>query len=88
MNILPAQEVKRRGVVALDEALTHGPVHIIKNNRPSCVVLTEDHYRELLELQDEVDQIRLQASLEELRHGRVMRHASADELLRHLDQGN
>ena len=44
MNILPAQEIKRRGVKAIELALKHGPVHIFKNNTPSCVVLTEAQY--------------------------------------------
>jgi hypothetical protein len=34
MNIVPAQEIKRRGIAAVDEALARGPVHIVKNNRP------------------------------------------------------
>ncbi len=44
MNILPAQEIKRRGVKAIELALKRGPVHIFKNNTPSCVVLTEAQY--------------------------------------------
>ena len=38
MNVVPAQEIKRRGIAAVDEALAQGPVHMIKNNRPhmSC----------------------------------------------------
>ena len=44
MNILPAQEIKRRGVKAIELALKDGPVHIIKNNSPACVVLTEAQY--------------------------------------------
>ena len=44
MRTLSALEVKRRGVVAIEEALKDGPVHIIKNNRPACVVLSEEDY--------------------------------------------
>jgi PHD/YefM family antitoxin component YafN of YafNO toxin-antitoxin module len=47
MNTLPASEVKRRGVAALEEGLKCGPLHIIKNNRPVCVVLSEEEYRAL-----------------------------------------
>jgi mRNA-degrading endonuclease YafQ of YafQ-DinJ toxin-antitoxin module/PHD/YefM family antitoxin component YafN of YafNO toxin-antitoxin module len=53
MNIVPAQEIKRRGMAAVDEALAQGPVHVVKNNRPQYVVLTEDSYQELLEAQQE-----------------------------------
>lgn len=41
MQSLPAQEIKRRGLAALEELLPHGPVHILKHNRPACVVLSE-----------------------------------------------
>jgi hypothetical protein len=34
MNSIPAQEIRRRGISAVDEALRQGPVHIIKNIRP------------------------------------------------------
>lgn len=47
MNSIPASEVKRRGVAALEEAVRNGPVHVIKNNRPTLVVLTEAQYSEL-----------------------------------------
>ena len=47
MNILPAQEIKRRGVKAIELALKNGPVHIVKNNSPTCVVLTEEQYAHL-----------------------------------------
>lgn len=85
MNVIPAQEIKRRGMAAVDEALAEGPVHIIKNNRPQYVVLTEERYRELLETQEEAALGRIKASLEDARAGRVTRHDSVDALLQHLD---
>ncbi len=44
MNTLAAKELKRRGVIALEERLSKGPVHILKNNRPVCVVLNPAQY--------------------------------------------
>ncbi len=85
MNLVPAQEIKRRGIAAVDEALAHGPVHIIKNNRPQYVVLTEEGYRELLAMQEEATLARLKASLEDVSAGRVARHDSVETLMRHLD---
>ncbi|MBI5936563.1 MAG: type II toxin-antitoxin system Phd/YefM family antitoxin [Betaproteobacteria bacterium] len=85
MNILPAQEIKRRGISAVDEALAQGPVHIVKNNRPQYVVLTEENYRELLELQEEATLARIKASLEDAKAGRVTRHDSVDALMQRLD---
>ena len=84
MNIVPVQEIKRRGMAAVD-ALAHGPVHILKNNRPQYVVLSEENYRELIEAQEEAALARIKASLEDAKAGRVTRHASVDALLRHLD---
>lgn len=84
MNVVPAQEIKRRGMAAVDEALAQGPVHIVKNNRPQYVVLTEENYRELKEAQEEAALARIKASLEDAKTGRITRHASIEALLQHL----
>lgn len=55
MHTLPAIEVKRRGVAALEEAIKKGPVHIIKNNHPTCVVLSEEDYAKLLKQHTSTD---------------------------------
>jgi len=85
MNSIPAQEIKRRGISAVDEALRDGPVHIIKNNRPSYVVLTEAAFSELLQVQQEAGRESLRASLEDLKAGRTNRYEDADTLMRALD---
>jgi PHD/YefM family antitoxin component YafN of YafNO toxin-antitoxin module len=85
MNIVRAQEVKRRGIAAVDEALAQGPVHIIKNNRPQYVVLTEENYQELLEAQEEAALARIKASLEDAKAGRVTQHDTVDALMERLD---
>ena len=66
MNSIPAQEIKRRGISAVDQALRDGPVHIIKNNRPSYVVLTEAAFAELQQVQQDVARESLRASLVDL----------------------
>ncbi len=86
MNTIPAQDIKRRGISAVDEALRAGPVHIIKNNRPQYVVLTEERFQELIEAQVSMDRDGLRASLEDLRAGRTTRHEDLDALMRHLDR--
>ncbi|WP_439645679.1 hypothetical protein [Candidatus Thiosymbion oneisti] len=53
MNSIPAQEIKRRGISAVDETLCDGPVHIIKNKRPSYVVFTEAAFAELQQVRQE-----------------------------------
>lgn len=59
MLTIPASEIKRRGVAALEESLVHGPVHIIKNNRLACVVLSEEDYARLMSKQHATDVLSL-----------------------------
>jgi PHD/YefM family antitoxin component YafN of YafNO toxin-antitoxin module len=87
MNSIPAQEIKRHGIAALDEALRHGPVHIIANNRPPYVVLSEEGFEELMAVQQEADHENLRASLQDLQAGRVERYPDVDSLMRRLDAG-
>jgi hypothetical protein len=41
MNAIPAQEIKRRGIAAVDELIEKGDLHVIRNNQPQYVVLSE-----------------------------------------------
>ena len=83
MNTIPAQEIKRRGIAAVDDLITKGDVHVIRNNQPHYVVVLEDRYQALLEAENEVYIARLQNSIEDLRQGRTHR-GSAAELLEEL----
>ena len=47
-STIPAQEIKRRGISAVDEALKAGPVHVVSRNQPRYVILSEEQYRELV----------------------------------------
>lgn len=47
MNAIPANDLKRHGISAVERLLANGPVHIIKRNQPVCVVLAEDEYERL-----------------------------------------
>lgn len=84
MNSVAAQDIKRKGISAVDEALKEGPVHVIKNNQPQYVVLTETRYRELVEAEDEAYMARIRKSLEDVKAGRVWR-GTAEELIRELE---
>jgi PHD/YefM family antitoxin component YafN of YafNO toxin-antitoxin module len=88
MNSIPAQEIKRRGIAAVDELMAKGDVHIIKNNQPQYVVLSEVRYQELIEAQNEAYTARVLASLQDLKAGRVRRFGSAQELLNELAIGD
>jgi len=48
MNVITVAEIKRSGFAALDAALAHGPVHLMKRNRPTAVVLSTADYEALL----------------------------------------
>ena len=85
MNTIPAQELKRRGIAAVDGLIESGDVHVIRNNRPEYVVLTEARYKELVAEAEEAYVARVKASLEDVKAGRVRRFTSADELLQALD---
>ncbi len=46
-NTIAAQEIKRRGISAVDDALRLGPVHVIQRNQPRYVILSEEDYQRL-----------------------------------------
>lgn len=50
MNIVTVADIKRSGFSVLDEALEHGPVHLMKRNRPSAVLLRPADYERLVQL--------------------------------------
>ena len=85
MNTIPAQELKRRGIAAVDEIIAQGDIYVIRNNQPQYVVLSAARYKELLEAQEDAYAARVRASLADLKAGRVRRFASADELLAAID---
>lgn len=47
MNIITIAEIKRRGMSAVEEALVHGPVYLLKRNRPAAVLLSETDFARL-----------------------------------------
>ncbi len=83
MNSIPSQEIKRRGIAAVDELIAKGDVHVIKNNQPQYVVLSEERYQELMAAEEEAHYARVRASLEDLKEGRVKR-GTADDLIKEL----
>jgi PHD/YefM family antitoxin component YafN of YafNO toxin-antitoxin module len=80
MNMIASQEIKRRGMVAVDELLSQGPVRIVKNNRPLYVVMSETDFDAMT---SDLAEARLAASEADLRAGRT-RKGSAAELMSEL----
>ena len=83
MNAIPAQEIKRRGIAAVDDLIANGDVHIIRNNQPQYVVVSEVRYQELVVAEQEAYFARVRASLEDVKEGRVKR-GTANDLIREL----
>jgi PHD/YefM family antitoxin component YafN of YafNO toxin-antitoxin module len=82
MATIPVQEVKRRGMVAVDEALAEGPVHLMKNNRAEYVVMSEADYKEMM---NDIEEARLAASEMDLKAGRT-RKGTAKQLMKTLTE--
>ena len=83
MNTVRAREIKRRGMRAVDEALTQGPVHVMRSNRPQYVVLSETDYEALL---SDLAEARLARSEADVKAGRV-RRGTAAKLMAELRKG-
>ena len=77
--IIPVQEIKRRGMIAVDSGLKrHGAVTIVRNNRPAYIVITPATYEEMASAADES---RLSQALADWRGGRC-KVTSVDDLMR------
>lgn len=85
MNALPAQELKRRGIAAVDELIDKGDVHVIRNNQPQYVVLSEARYQELVAEAQEGYLARVRTALEDVKAGRARKFTTVDDLLKALD---
>ena len=86
MNAIPAQEIKRRGITAVDALLENGDVHVIRNNRAQYVVVSETRYQELMLAEESAALERVRASLEEVKRGKGRRFKNAAEVLRAIDE--
>ena len=85
MNVIPAQEIKRRGIAAVDDRIAEGDLHVIRNNQPQYVVLSEARYQELIVAEQEAYYARVRASLEDVKKGNVEKFKTVDDLLKALD---
>jgi PHD/YefM family antitoxin component YafN of YafNO toxin-antitoxin module len=83
MQTIPAREIKRRGIGAVDPLLDEGPVYVIRHDRPAYVIVTPERFAELVAAEDEQYRARVRDSLNDLAAGRV-RHGGAADLLAEL----
>ena len=85
MTAIPAQEIKRRGVAAVDDLIAKGDLHIIRNNQPQYVVLSEARYQDLIAAEQDAHYARVRASLADVKGGKVKKFKTAADLLKALD---
>lgn len=77
-TIIPIQEIKRRGLTAVDSGLSkHEAVTVVRNNRPAYIVIRPEDYEELVRSADEA---RLAQSLDDWREGRF-KATTVDDLM-------
>ena len=81
MITITAQEIKRRGISAVDEGLKDGPVHVIKNNKPQYVVMDEQSYSDLISENEVAYAARLKIALDEIGKGEVQSHKTVNDLM-------
>ena len=81
MNTIPAQEIKRGGITAVDKHLDYGAVHVITHNRPTYVVMTEEQYAALVEEAHAGVLARVRESLADFDAGRSARYMDVGNLL-------
>ncbi len=81
MKTIASSEIKRRGIGAVDELLGNGPVHILRNNTPDYVVLTEESYQMII---DDLISARLDASDKDIKEGRV-NSGTIHDLMKEID---
>lgn len=84
MNTIEAKEIKRRGIGSVDESLGNGPVHVIKNNKPKYVVMSEQQFEELTDEKEEDSINRIRESLEDYKSGKTLEFTSVAELMKEI----
>jgi PHD/YefM family antitoxin component YafN of YafNO toxin-antitoxin module len=86
MNTVAAQEIKKRGMKAVDEKIEEGPVYVIKNNKPQYVILSEKLYSELIEEQSSAYVARVRASLQDVKAKRIQTFKDAEDMLKAIEK--
>ena len=74
MKTISSQEIKRRGISAVDEDLKDGPVHVIKNNKLKYVIMDQEKYSELVSESEASYDKRLIKALDEIERGEIQAH--------------
>lgn len=85
MRYVPAREIKRRGISAVDEQLKEGPVYIIRNDEPTYVVMSREQYEKFVDFEDDEPMLeRLRQSVDQIESGQV-EYQTAEELIKEFE---
>jgi PHD/YefM family antitoxin component YafN of YafNO toxin-antitoxin module len=85
MKTISSQEIKRRGISAVDEDLKDGPVHVIKNNKLKYVIMDQEKYSELVSESEASYDKRLIIALDEIEKGEIQTHDTINDLMNAID---
>ena len=85
MKTISSQEIKRRGISAVDEDLKNGPVHVIKNNKLKYVIMDQEKYSELVSESEASYDKRLIIALDEIEKGEIQAHDTINDLMDAID---
>ncbi len=85
MRTISAQEIKRRGIGAVDDLMVDGPVYIITHNEPRYVVMEKTRYEELMEDSHALYVACVREALTDVAAGKVRRFNTVDELMEAID---
>jgi PHD/YefM family antitoxin component YafN of YafNO toxin-antitoxin module len=85
MNVITATEIKRYGISAVNDKVKLGPVHVIKKNNPSYVIMQEKQYNNILRDLDEAYIDRIHLSLLEVKKGKTLKFKNVKELMKEIE---
>jgi len=80
-NRVPVREIEERGLGAVDDLLRHGPVHVVVDDHPGYVVMSEALFDEWLDDRHEAYVARVKAAIADVEAGRVNRYETTAELM-------
>lgn len=84
MRTISASKIEQRGLRAVHTQLCSGPVHVLANDEPTYVIMTEAHYEEFVYAWHEAQELGIKQALEVVAAGRARRYDSVEELIRDL----
>jgi len=85
MNTIAATEIKRYGISAIDDQVALGPVHVIKKNNPTYVIMQETQYNNILQELDEAYMDRLHLSLQDIKDKKTHSFKNVKELMKEIE---